>query len=223
MEDGKCVGAIFAGSPTSVVDNAIMQAMGNIVIIGLVSGCVFVTVAIKISRRLAKKLKEHREKIGTLALNDLTIECEKIEKPSDEIDVINNETADFIAHLRSIVKNIRSASHSLNSVSDELADGMNVAYNSSDEISSAIQNIASGAENQSQDAQNITQKVEQIGDQIDSIRDSMASLADTSKRMLEVKEDTLVSVDRAKTENEAVEENIREINSQIAVTSKSMN
>ena len=223
MRDGECVGAIFAGSPTSIVDNAIIQAMGNIVIIGLVSGCVFVTIAMKVSRRMAKKLKEHREKIGTLATNDLTIECEKIEKPSDEIDVINNETADFIAHLRSIVKNIRSASHSLNNVSDELADGMNVAFNSSSEVSSATQNIASGAESQSQDAQNITQQIEEMGEQIDSIRDSMSFLADTSKRMLEVKESTLVCVNSAMAENEAVEADIKDINSQIAITTKSMN
>jgi len=223
MKDGKCVGAIFAGSPTAVVDGAIIKAMSNIAVIGLISGCVFVTIAMKISRRLAKKLKEHREKIETLTANDLTLECQKIEKPSDEVDILNNETADFIAHLRKIVKNILNASDSLNTVADELDEGMKEAYNSSNEVSEATDNIANGAESQSQDAQNISLKVEQIGSQIDAIRDSISFLADTSRRMLNVKENTLVCVDRAMAENEAVEGDIKDINSQIAVTTQSMN
>lgn len=223
MRDGKCVGAIFAGSPTAVVDGAIIKAMSNIAVIGLISGCVFVTIAMKISRRLAKKLKEHREKIETLTANDLTLECQKVEKPSDEVDILNNETADFIVHLRNIVKNILNASDSLNTVADELADGMETASGSSREISEATHNIADGAESQSQDTQNISLKVEQMGNQIDAIRDSMAFLADSSKRMLNVKENTLVCVDRAMSDNEAVEKDINDINSQIAVTTQSMN
>lgn len=222
MRDGKCVGAIFAGSPASVVDNAIIKAMGNIVVIGLVSGCIFITIAMKISRRMALKLNRLRELVGSLTANDLSIDYPKYDNLKDEIELLSNEAVDFTAQIKKIIGNIVDASRSLNTVADELAEGMNVAHNSSDEISSAIDNIARGAESQSQDAQNISQKVEQIGHQIDSIRDSMAFLVDTSKRMLNVKDNTLVCVNKAMTENIAVEEDIKEINSQIEITSKSM-
>lgn len=222
MRNGECVGAIFAGSPASVVDKAIGKTMGSIAVIGFAVGAILITLAMKIFRRMAKKLNDHRRVIGKLTANDLTVECQKIENPKDEMDVLNNETVDFIEHLKKMIENIGGSAYSINAVADELANGMTDASNSSKGISEATDNIADGAESQSQDAQNITQKVEQIGNQIDSIRDSMGFLADTSKRMLNVKENTLVCVNNAMTENEAVEENIKEINSQIAVTSKSM-
>lgn len=222
MKDGKCVGAIFAGSPTATVDNAIMKAMGNILLIGLVSGCVFITIAMKISRRMTRKLNELRKVIGTLTANDLSVVYDKAVKLSDEIDVLNNETVDFTKQLRTIVGNIKDASYALSNVADGLNDGMKEAYNSSREVTEATENIAKGAESQSQDTQNITQKVEQIGSQIDAIRDSISFLANTSRRMLNVKENTLVCVDKAMEENEAVEKAIKGINSQIAITTRSM-
>ena len=119
--------------------------------------------------------------------------------------------------------NIVGASKILNKVSDELADGMNDAYNSTNEITVAVENIARGAENQSQDTQNISQKIEQIGNQIDNIRENMVSLTTTSTRMANMQEDTVVCVHNAEKENGVIENNIKEVNEQIAVTSKSLN
>jgi len=222
MRDGECVGAIFAGSPASTVDNAILVAMANTLMIGVFSGLVFVTISLKISRRMTLKLGRLRELIGSLAANDLSIDYPKYDKLRDEIELLSNEAVDSMGNLKKLISNIGGAADSLNTVSDELEKGMNDAASSSTEVSSAVDNIADGAVNQSQDVQNISQKVEQMGNQIDAIRDSMAFLADSSKRMLNVKENTLVCVDKAMTENEAVEEDIKDINSQIAVTTKSM-
>lgn len=222
MQDGECVGAIFAGSPTATVDNAIMIAMLNTLMIGVFSGLVFITISLKISRRMALKLGRLRELMGSLASNDLSREYPKYEKLKDEIELLSNETVDFTTQLKNIVGNIMGASDSLNTVADGLEKGMNDAASSSGEVSSAVDNIADGAVNQSQDVQNLSLKVEQIGNQIDTIRDSMEFLADTSRRMLVVKENTLVCVDKAMTENLAVEEDIKDINSQITVTTKSM-
>ena len=223
MKDGKCSGAIFAGQPASNVDNAIGIAMINTGMLGLICGCIAYTVAMKIARRMALKLKNHADSIKILTANDLSAEFPRCAKEKDEIDEISNATADFAEKLTGIISNIVGTAKTLNAVSDELEGGMNVAFNSSEEISEAVQNIASGAESQSQDTQNITRKIEEIGNQIDIIRDSMEFLADTSRKMLNVKENTLVCVDNAMTENETVEEYIKEINSQIAVTTESMN
>lgn len=222
MEDGECVGAIFAGQPASNVDNTIVQAMINVMVIAVISGCVIVTVAMKVARRMALKLKRFEILIKTLASNDLSVDFPKYDTLRDEIDEISNEAVDFTLQLRNIISNIVGTSQKLNAVSDELSEGMNVAFNSSEEISVAVQNIASGVENQSNDTQNITQKIEQIGNQIDTIRDSMEFLSDTSTRMLQVKDNTLSSVEQAENENEIIRADIEEMNKQIDATSKSM-
>lgn len=222
MRDGECVGAIFAGQPASEVDGAIEIAMLNTLMIGVISGLIVLALALKSSKRMSLQLDRLRELIKNLVANDLSIDYPKYENVKDELDLLSNEAVDFTKQLKEIVGNIVGASNSLNTVADELEQGMDIANNSSREISEASQNIADGAESQSQDAQNITQKIEEIGNQIDFIRDSMNFLADASKRMLNVKDNTLVCVDKAMTENEAVENVIKEINSQIAVTTKSM-
>ena len=93
MRDGKCVGAIFAGSPASVVDNAILKAMGNIVVIGVISGCIFVTIAMKVSRRMTLKLNRLRELVGSLTANDLSVDYPKYDNLRDEIELLSNEAA----------------------------------------------------------------------------------------------------------------------------------
>ena len=222
MEDGECVGAIFAGQPASNVDDTIVQSMLNVMVIAVVSGCVIVTVSMKVARRIARKLKNHAESIKILTANDLSAEFPRFENVNDEIDEISNATADFATKLKSIITNIVGTSQKLNAVSDELSEGMNVAFNSSEEISSAVQNIASGAESQSQDTQTITQKIEEIGNQIDTIRDSMEFLSDTSSRMMQVKDNTLISVERAEQENDIIREDINAVNAQIDATNRSM-
>ena len=222
MKDGKCVGAIFAGQPASNVDDAIIQAMINVFVIALICGCIVVTVAMKIARRMAKKLRQLETVIKTLTANDLSVEFPKYEKLHDEIDEISNETANFTAQLRGIISRIIGASHSLNTVSDELTDGMGIAYQSTGEIAIASDQIAKGVENQSQDTQNITQQIEEIGNLIDTIRDSMAFLTDTSVRMTQVKENTLINVEKAEHENDTIRAGIEEVNTQIDATSKSM-
>lgn len=60
MKDGECVGAIFAGQPASTVDNGILIAMANTLMIGVFSGLIFVTIALKISRRMGLRLSRLR-------------------------------------------------------------------------------------------------------------------------------------------------------------------
>lgn len=223
IKNGECVGAIFAGQPASIVDSAIVSSMVNVLMIALISGCIFVTVAMKVARRIGLKLSRFETVIKTLTNNDLSVEVPRIETLRDEIDEISNETADFTKQLREIVGNIVGTSNELNKVSEELSDGMSVAFNSSEEISGAVQNIASGAENQSQDIQNITVRVNDIGEKIDVIQGSIGFLSDTAVRMLLLEENTLVCVNKTESENAVIKSHIEEVNNQVKITSESMN
>ena len=222
MIDGECVGAIFAGQPASEVDNSIMIAMLNTLMIGVFAGCIVITLAMKMSRRMALRLERLRTVIGTLTANDLSVDFPRYDTIKDEIDEISNEAADFTVQLRNIVASIADASRALNAVADDLGEGMQIAYNSTDEITSAIENIASGAESQSEDAQGITQRIEEMSRQIDSIRDYMSGLLKTSNQMRDVEENTFQNVRKAENENEIIQADIEEVNRQIEVTNQSM-
>ena len=192
----------------------------------IVSAVILLVVSTTIMINRAMKPLEIIEKsLLKLSNYDITEDnsLEKYVKRNDEIGSICRQTGKLVSNLSGLISKVVGASNELKGISDELAEGMNVASNSTSEMTTASDNIAQGVESQSQDTQNISLKIEEIGNLVDSIRDSMASLEDTSRRMLNVKENTLVCVNMAMTENETVEENINEINSQIAVTTQSMN
>jgi methyl-accepting chemotaxis protein len=215
------VGMTFAGKPTAEANH---EVYGSIMLMIVSSASLVVAVFViigLITRKMVKILKNSTDLIEEVSGGNFTVKADK-KAPNDEIGDIYRKVGNLASNLKGLIKNTVDTAKSLNEVSDELAEGMSIVHKSSEEVSGAIQNIAEGAENQSQDAQNISQKVEQIGNQIDAIRNSMGFLADTSTRMLSVKENTLVCVDKAMTENEAVEKNIKEINGQIAITTKSM-
>ena len=216
------VGMTFAGKPTAEANH---EVYGSIMLMIASSAslviAVFAIIGL-ITRKMVKILKNSTDLIEEVSGGNFTVRADK-KAPNDEIGDIYRKVGNLASNLKGLIKNTVDTAKSLNEVSDELAEGMSIVHKSSEEVSSAIQNIAEGAEEQSQNTQSISVKIEEIGNLVDAIRDSMTSLADTSTRMLSVKENTLVSVEKAKTENEAVEGNIKEINSQIAVTTKSMN
>lgn len=220
---GEVSGAVFTGLPKAEAEAEILRSIAKIVGAVIVVTLFSIVVAAWISSLIVKKLNASAEMVEQLSENNLCVEYnDKYAGNYDEVETMYTQIYNFAKNLRGIISRIVGTSKVLNNVSDELAEGMEIAFNSSNEISGVVDNIAKGAESQSQDTQNISQKVEQMGNQIDSIRDSMAFLSDTSKRMLNVKQNTLVCVDNAMKENKEVEENINDINKQIIITSKSM-
>lgn len=222
MKDGVCVGAIFAGQPKDIVDKAIMVAMANTLMIGVLSCAVCVTIAMKISRRMALKLSRLRQVIGTLTANDLTVDYPKYDHLRDEIEAISNEAVDFTKQLKEIVGNIVASSAILNEVSQKLEEGTEVAFGSSEEISSAIRNVAKGAESQAQDTQSITKQVEEIGKRIERINEGMGVLTVAADRMLQIEKETYASMSKAESENGIIKQEVEDVNEQIEVTNRSM-
>ena len=222
IENGECVGAIFAGQLASEVDNTIMVAMANTLMIGVIAGCVFVTIAMKISRRMALKLNRLREVIGTLTANDLTVNYPKYDKLRDEIEVLSNETVDFTLQLRGIMGGIKDASEKLNVVSNELEHGAVTASSTSEEISYAVQNIAEGAESQSKDTQDITERMAVIAKGMDTLRESMGRLSDTMGKVTGATKDSVTAMGHADAQTSEIIKEVGAVNNQIDLTSQSM-
>lgn len=216
------VGMTFAGKPTAEANH---EVYGSIMLMIASSASLVVAVFViigLITRKMVKILKNSTELIEEVSGGNFTVRADK-KAPNDEIGDIYRQVGTLAGNLKGLIKNTVDTAKSLNEVSDELSEGMSVAQSSSEEISGAIQNIASGAESQSQDTQSITQKIEEIGANIGNMRDGMGFLTDTATRMLKVKDNTMVSVERAESENSVIEADIQEMNTQIDITSKSMN
>lgn len=216
------VGMTFAGKPTAEANHEVYGSIMLMVASSMSLVIAVIAIIAFITKKMVKVLRNSTDLIEEVSGGNFTVRADK-KAPNDEIGDIYRQVGTLSSKLNGLVKNVIGTSKILNTISDDLADGMENAYNSSNEVASAIDSIASGAESQSQDTQNISKKIVEIGNQIDAIRDSMAFLADTSTRMLNVKGNTLICVDKAMTENEAVEGNIKEINDQITVTAKSIN
>ncbi len=215
------IGMTFAGKPTAEANHEVYGSIMLMIVSSLSLVTVVIVIITLITRKMIKVLKNSTDLIEEVSGGNFTVKANK-KAPNDEIGDIYRQVGTLSSNLNSLVKNVIGTSEALNAVSDELAEGMNVAYNSSDEISQTIQNIAHGAESQSQDTQNITVQIGNIGAKIDVIRDSMNFLSDTAVRMLRIEENTLVNVNKAENENNAIRSNIEDVNTQIEVTSKSM-
>lgn len=214
-------GMTFAGKPTAEANEEIYSSI--VLMIASASALVIAVfvVIILIVRKMAQLLKNSTDLIKEVSNGNFTVRADK-KAPNDEIGNMYRQVGSLATALQDSFTEVKATAQAVSDVSDELAGGMSDAANSSNEVSEAIQNIAHGAESQSQDAQNITVRIEEMGQQIDVIRECMNFLTDTSTRMLNMEEDTIISVGKAENENGIIKSSIEEVNSQIDITSRSM-
>ncbi len=215
------VGMTFAGKPTAEANEEIYSSIILMIASATALVITVVVIIVLITKRMTKVLKNTTDVIVQVSGGNFTVKADK-KAPNDEIGDIYRQVGSLANRLKGSVTGVIDTAKALNDVSDELADGMNDASHSSNEVSEAIQNIAKGVESQTNDAQNITVRIEEMGQQIDTIRECMNFLTDTSTRMLNMEEDTLISVGKAENENGIIKSSIEEVNSQIEITSRSM-
>lgn len=215
--------ALFAGIPkaesvaviSSAVKTVIISITG-ITIVALLSALILIS-------RLLKKLVNSVGLVEKLRNNNLTIEYDKkFTKNADEYEEIYNSTYEFAQGLNGIIANIKDASENLYSISGELNENAEVANTTASDIAKAVENVSSGAQDQAEDTQNVADSVAQMGRSIETITENTGSLVNTTMRMNDAKRKVMETLETLAKTNNSTLEDVKDVNSQIALTNKSI-
>ena len=223
MTNGTYTGAMFSGVSQEAANQEIKLGVSK-----LASGIVIVSiilciVAIVLVRRIVKTIGASKGIIDELSTNNLEIEYDhKYERNNDEIEEIYNEAYHFAENIKGIVKDIKSASATLNGISTELSDASQITNQTTADISKAMEDVAEGATNQASETQGATEMVAGMGTNIETIQTNTQELAGTAQNMNVTKEDVLQTMNTLEKTNQEIIKDVDSANEQIKVTNDSV-
>lgn len=223
VNGGTLEGAAFAGIPKSVAENLIAARVK--ILIGSIIGiaALFLVVAAFAINNLLKKLINSVHLVEQLHQNNLSVEYDnKFTKNSDEYEEIYNSTYEFAQNLNGIIANIKEASENMREISGELNENAEIANATTSDIAKAVENVSSGAQDQAEDTQNVADSVAHMGRNIETITDNTSSLVDTTVRMNEAKRKVVETLELLAKTNVSTLEDVKDVNSQISLTNKSI-
>ena len=223
VNGGNLEGAAFAGIPRSIAQNLITTRVK--ILIGSIIGiaALFLVVAAFAINNLLKKLINSVHLVEQLHQNNLSVEYDnKFTKNSDEYEEIYNSTYEFAQNLNGIIANIKEASENMREISGELNENAEIANATTGDIAKAVENVSSGAQDQAEDTQNVADSVAHMGRNIETITDNTSSLVDTTVRMNEAKRKVVETLELLAKTNVSTLEDVKDVNSQISLTNKSI-
>jgi len=118
-----------------------------VLIIGLISVCVGIVLSVRMSRSIAKPIKQAAEVIHQVAEGDLQIQ-ELKKKTNDEVGILFDSSNRMVQDLREIVGQIQESSASMASSSEELAASALESTSAAEQVSRMTQDSAEGNEQQ---------------------------------------------------------------------------
>lgn len=222
MEDGKCVGAIFAGQPASYVDGIIIDSMLNLGYIALGLGLAFVVSAILITTRFTQRIKKNEEIGADLSNNDLSKTYEKYANERDELEILFNHNVDSIEQLKRIMENIQNEAEKVQVSAMHLKESAESTNDASNEIAKAVEEITNGATLQTDETMGATEKVGKMSEQLGVIQNAMTEMDRAANSMTDAKNTAVLSIEALDKANETIVASIESTNGQVNKTSNSV-
>lgn len=223
IDNGKLLGAIFAGVPRANANAVIMKSIRSITIGNIIIMTLLLALAISQITKLLKKLSVSTDYANKLDENDLCIEFnDRIKNDTDEYAGIGNILFRAMNNLRNLVLKIKNVSSISLTISTDLSSNAEIANKTTSEIASAIGNITDGAQNQADDTQKVAESVQSMGDDIEIIADSSAKLITASENMAQAKDKVMHVMGKLNESNQVIIEDVASVNEQIEITNDSI-
>lgn len=222
MENGKYVGAFFAGEPASRIDQMIVESMLNVIFISLSIALIMSIVSYVAARKIGKKLNRLKNSIEPLTRNDLTDSGEQYEVVHDEIEEINNQTLLFSSNLSKIISDIVNTCKSLKDIASDLNMATEYTTNNSQEIAKAVEEVARGAVSQAQETNNASSQMEDMSAKLSQIKNNAGELHDTASSMEKAKDNVVSTLAELQKINETVAEEVSSTSQQVGITNDSV-
>lgn len=221
--DGKVIGMVFAGTPSSDIDSYIAGKRNNILIISLIVLLCSIAFVFYISVRLSKAVKNTKEAIVNLSKGNLTFRVDKkLLKRKDEIGDMGRSAQECIAELNNIVGDIQKYAGDVQGEGNELETMASHTSQNADEISYAVEDISKGAVAQAEDVENATMKVSDMGHLIESIVSNIGNLNDMSAHMQTAGTEAAQIIRELSESNDKMVEAIKSISGNVKATDESV-
>lgn len=220
---GNVVGARFVAIPKTAVATSINESLNSIrnLFIGLGIGFVVfaIIVTVIIGRTITKGLV--KTSIYSKKIQDLNVSEDipaNILKAKDEVGNLARSMQVAITNLRDFVKDTDHISSDVSNYSNDLLENMEQVNVTANEISDVVIHIAEGATKQAKDSEDGSNKIEELGECIEDNRTQLIELNEMMKKVNELKNEGVDSINTLAKESSEAREATNEIYGVIAET-----
>lgn len=220
--DGSIVGMIFAGEPSSSIQQYIRKESWKVVLISGVIILIGAALIVYFSKLVSSAIQKEKNVIEQLAEGNLNIEVDqKLLKRGDELGNSAKALQYLISELSRILLHVQQSSNELMQSGDSL-DGMAERVNAnSTEISKAVEEISHGAIAQAEEIEHATSQIVDMGLMIEQIVDGVVKLDQTSIAMKEAGDSSVEIMQNLAESTNRTNEAISKIGAQIYATNDS--
>lgn len=184
VED-EIVGMSFAGEKKEIVNSAVGEAIGSLVIVSFILLVFFVVLILVLARMVRKPLKQVADELEIIAdgnighdfnIHSIISETLAIGAAAKQVQgnlrTIISETKTTASDLTDRIKNVDEISHQLSSGAGQ--------------INSAMEELALAATNMAENVQNVNEEIGSMGGNIGLISDNVDGLSESSDAISEV-------------------------------------
>lgn len=222
-ENGKIIGAVFAGQPATDVKSYINGRVAGFSGISIVLLIILTITTYITARHMANPIVKAEDVILELAHGDLTTEVDpSVMNRNDEIGDMGKSVQQLVEKLREIVGNLAKITGELNETGQSLSSAAAQSSSASDEISSAVEDISKGAVSQAEEIENASTQIGHMGQVIGEIVENVTTLTGTAADMGKAGDESLVTIDDLATSNDTTNKAILQIADQIKNTDESI-
>ena len=196
---GKVLGAYFVAIPKTDVTKSISDNLSSLRLIYIIlgGGFIFATVLITtiIGGAITKGLvrtSDYSKKIQNLDVSEDI--PKKVLGIKDEVGNLARSMQVAITNLRDFVKDTDNISNEVASYSGNLLINIEQVNNTANEISDVVVQIAEGATNQAKDSEQGSDKIAQLGVCIEDTRNQLSQLSEMMKKVEELKDEGVNSI-----------------------------
>lgn len=228
--DGKIVGMIFAGQPSTKVNAVIATRTYGIVGIAMVVLLISLVISTILIKGMAtivvhaeNMLKKVSEGDLKLQLSDkATVISEKAKKRTDEIGMMVSSMYGLVDKLQNLVSNIKKTTDRLLTSGNSLEMMAAQTNTTADEIAHAIEDVAKGAVTQAEDIESATALVANMATMIEGIVQEVQTLDDVSGNIKKADDESEKIISELGVSNDKTLEAIKKIDASVHTTNDSV-
>lgn len=221
-EDGSIVGMIFAGEPSSGIEEYIHNEVIQVTILNVVVILLGGILVVLFSRAISTAIKKEEGIIRQLSEGNLNVQVDdKLKARGDELGSIARALDGLVSELSRILNRLQDSSNELlksGQSLDEMAERVNV---NASEIGKAVEDISQGAVSQAEEIENASGKIVDMGSMIEHIVGGVDKLNSTSVTMKEAGDNSAEIMQELVESTGKTTEAIHKIGEQVYATNES--
>ena len=222
VENGNCVGMVFAGMPQADAKAQINKIIGLIAGIMVLFVFLFSASTILVVKSMAKGLIRGTSALEQVATGKLNVELNsKFAERKDEIGQISRAVQKLKQEMTTVITEIMGNSKELHESSELLDEKTNASMEHINQIERAVDEIAQGAGSQAQETQSATENVIAMGNMIEDTSKEITTLNENAKQIKTLGQDAVTTIEELQKINHRTKESIDVIYDQTNTTNTS--